>query len=76
MVAFTKLERKTAMLTAEAMVNKLLEYDVKTITVDNGSEFTNHEDVTKGVGSQVYFCDPYSSWQRGVSSTLNFGIEF
>ena len=71
LVAFTKLERKTATLTAEAMIDKLSKYKVHTITVDNGSEFTNHEDVTREVGAHVYFCDPYSSWQRGANENVN-----
>lgn len=71
LVAFTKLERKTAVLTAQAMVDKLSNYRVTTITVDNGTEFTNHEDVTREVGAQVYFCDPYSSWQRGANENVN-----
>ena len=71
LVAFTKLERKTAELTAQAMIEKLSSYEVKTITVDNGSEFTRHEKVTKVVDAPVYFCDPYSSWQRGANENVN-----
>ena len=71
LVAFTKLERKTAVLTAEAITHKLSAYDAKTLTLDNGSEFTNHEDVTKNIGVDIYFCDPYSSWQRGSNENIN-----
>jgi IS30 family transposase len=71
MLVFTKLERKTASLTAEAMGNRLKGYVSKTITVDNGSEFTKHEVVSREAGVEVYFCDPYSSWQRGANENSN-----
>ncbi len=47
LVRFTKLERKTALLTAKAMNTALVGYVKKTIRLDNGSEFTNHELVSK-----------------------------
>lgn len=34
---------------------------VKSITFDNGIENTKHEEL----GAPTYFCDPYSSWQKG-----------
>jgi len=34
---------------------------VKSLTMDNGIENTRHEDI----GIATYFCDPYSSWQKG-----------
>ena len=71
LVQFTKLEAKTADLTAKAMIKKLSRFECKTITVDNGSEFTNHEEVTRQVGAQVYFCHPYSSWERGANENAN-----
>lgn len=70
-VEFTKLNRKTAELTANAMSTKLSKYTAKTLTLDNGSEFTDHEKVSDFVGVDVYFCDPYSSWQRGSNENSN-----
>lgn len=71
LVEFTKLERKTADLTAKAMISKLRDYETKTLTLDNGTEFTNHEDVTKEIGVVTYFCHPYSSWERGANENAN-----
>lgn len=34
---------------------------VKSMTFDNGIENTKHEEL----GLSTYFCDPYSSWQKG-----------
>ena len=71
LVAFTKLTRKTAEQTASAVVCKLRQYIAHTITFDNGSEFTKHEQITEALGTKVYFADPYSSWQRGANENTN-----
>jgi IS30 family transposase len=71
LVAFTKLTRKTAQQTVEAIISKLSQYVAYTITFDNGSEFTLHEQITQALGIAVYFADPYSSWQRGANENSN-----
>ena len=71
LVAFTKLTRKTALLTANAVITKLKCYVAHTITFDNGSEFTQHGRITDTIGIDVYFADPYSSWQRGANENSN-----
>ena len=43
----------------------------KTCTVDNGNEFAGHKDITEKTGMIVYFCDPYSPWQRGTNENTN-----
>jgi transposase, IS30 family len=70
-VKLTKLQRKTAALTALAMKNQLEDEVAYTLTLDNGLEFTEHEYVSKNIGVEVYFCDPYSSWQRGANENCN-----
>ena len=42
-----------------------------TITSDNGKEFTFHENISKSLNTDFYFCDPYSSWQRGLNEHTN-----
>lgn len=44
---------------------------IKTITTDNGKEFTFHEYITQKLGVKVYFADPYSSWQKGTIENAN-----
>ena len=45
---------------------------VLTITTDNGSEFSQHKLITKGLdGVKVYFADPYASWQKGLVEYTN-----
>lgn len=70
-VVFTKVERKTAALTGVALTNAIRKNLVKSITVDNGQEFTFHEQVTRQTGVPLYFCDPYTSWQRGANEQAN-----
>jgi len=44
---------------------------VHTITTDNGLEFAKHKEVAKALKCDYYFCDPYSSWQRGLNENIN-----
>lgn len=37
----------------------------------NGKEFSYHEQVAKALNIKFYFCDPYSSWQRGLNEHTN-----
>lgn len=70
-VAFKNLERKTALSTTDAVVGSVNELRAKTVTFDNGSEFTNHEEITKKTGVSVFFADPYCSNQRGANENVN-----
>lgn len=38
---------------------------VRTVTTDNGSENTNHQQVSEQVGVDFFFCHPYHSWEKG-----------
>ncbi len=50
---------------------------LKTITTDNGSEFSAHSDITAGLHVKgmddviVYFADAYCSWQKGAVENVN-----
>ena len=43
----------------------------KSFTVDNGKEFAAHKELSEATGMNVYFCDPYSPWQRGTNENTN-----
>ncbi len=70
-VRFTKLERKTAEGTTGVLVGRARELNAKSFTLDNGSEFTHHEEITKETGVSVFFADPYTAWQRGSNENTN-----
>ena len=44
---------------------------VLTITADNGKEFAYHKQLTQALGCDVFFADPYCSWQRGLNENTN-----
>lgn len=71
LVKLTKLNRKTARLTNRAVINCFRKIRAKTLTVDNGSEFTYHEMIAIATGVKVFFADPYTSWQRGSNENSN-----
>jgi IS30 family transposase len=41
------------------------------VTSDNGSEFTLHEDIAKSLEIDYYFAHPYASYERGSIENLN-----
>lgn len=43
----------------------------KTLTYDRGTEMALHEQFTARSGMPVYFCNPYSPWQRGTNENTN-----
>ena len=44
---------------------------VHTITVDNGKEFCQHEQITAALRAPIYFAHPYASWERGLNENTN-----
>jgi IS30 family transposase len=82
----TFVERKTRFLYAVLMPNRkavtlnnalfsalsnLPKTIIKSLTVDRGKEFAKYEDIEKYLETDVYFADPYSSWQRGTNENTN-----
>ncbi|MGP9645308.1 IS30 family transposase [Halomonas sp. AOP22-C1-8] len=68
-----RLPKITSELTEKAMIRLLKPRRgaVKSITLDNGSEFARHEEVAKAVSASIYFCDAYCSGQRGTNENTN-----
>lgn len=68
-----KVKRKTAKEVAKATIKVLLPLArlVKSITNDNGTEFTHHRKVSKSLNAKIYFAHPYSSWERGTNENGN-----
>jgi len=67
------LQRRQAEAVKEAMVLLLdpIKQFVKTITFDNGKEFTQHESIAKSLSCNTYFAQPYHSWERGQNENAN-----
>ena len=69
-----KLPNRTTIGKTEAVVSRLVMFPKKfkrTLTVDNGAENTNHQQITKETDMQVYFCHPYHSWEKGTVENMN-----
>lgn len=65
---------KKAMPLAKVVWRLLLPYKgdaLETITTDNGSEFAEHEWITRKLNVPVFFADSYSSWQKGEVENEN-----
>jgi IS30 family transposase len=67
------LKTKRASEVSKAIIAALMPYKaiVKTITNDNGKEFANHKEVAKKLEADVYFCNPYASYERGLNEYTN-----
>jgi IS30 family transposase len=39
----------------------------KTLTLDNGKEFTHHRDLARITRCSIFFAHPYHSWERGLN---------
>jgi IS30 family transposase len=58
---------KKATPVAQRLTEAIAPFKPKSITLDNGIEFAHHKDLP----AKTYFCDPYSSWQKGSVENAN-----
>lgn len=68
------LQTKDSQVVSRAVVEVLSDLPdsfVKTITFDNGTEFSAYSIIEKGLECVVYFADPYCAWQRGLNEHTN-----
>lgn len=82
----THVDRKSGYLiarvlkvaTAEETTNQTLlsfkdvaKTKLKTITYDNGTQFSKHQHTEQKLNTQIYFANPYHSWERGTNENTN-----
>ncbi|PCI24017.1 hypothetical protein COB57_06075 [Candidatus Peregrinibacteria bacterium] len=70
-------KNKTAEETKEAIIKTLDEFPIQnthTLTFDNGTENMKHTEIQHIFELDTYFCDPYSSWQKGLVEQTNMLI--
>lgn len=72
-VVIGRLNGKNASALADELIASFseLEPPLTTITFDNGLEFADHERISSELGVDIYFANPYSSWERGANENTN-----
>jgi IS30 family transposase len=68
------LPKHNAELLTKLAVQKLKRLPKKkrqTLTLDNGTEFSDWERLEKQTGMTIYFAYPYHSWERGTNENTN-----
>jgi transposase, IS30 family len=74
LVLITKLQRKGAAETNKAIIKRLKKLPAtgrQTLTLDNGTENAQHEQLSAKLGIKCYFAHPYASWERGTNEHIN-----
>lgn len=73
-VILRRLPNKESATVVDALahcVRRLPQGLMKSLTWDRGTELAAHRAFTVATDVQVYFCDPYSPWQRGSNENTN-----
>ena len=70
------LPKREAELTRKTMVNMMKGLPVKSISLDNGSEFADFRAVENDLKTEVYFAEPHKPWQRGTNENTNDILRF
>lgn len=73
-VLIRKIANKKAKTMSDAIIEAFQSIPKKhrlSLAVDRGLEFTDWERVEEALDTNVYFCDPYSPWQRPTNENTN-----
>ena len=73
LIAFLLPKMNAELLTTRALnhLKKIPTCRRKTITLDNGTEFSDWERLEEKSGMTVYFAYPYHAWERGTNENTN-----
>ena len=70
-VFITALQERDSASTTNAIVTRLKDEPVKSITADNGPENAEHKKIGSVLSSDFFFCHPYHSWEKGTVENRN-----
>lgn len=73
-VMLVKVEDKNSLRVADVLAEAMQRLPAHlrlSLTWDRGIEMAAHQRFTFATDMQVYFCDPYSPWQRGSNENTN-----
>ena len=71
-----KILSRSSEETLESMVSLLENKPVFSISLDNGSEFSEFKRIEERLGTQVFFAEPHKPWQRGTNENTNDILRF
>jgi len=78
-VVLVKLSQKGTEAVGDALIKSVRNLPTtlrKSLTWDRGMKLADHAKFTIATDVQVYFCDPYSPWQRGSSENTNGLLQY
>ena len=70
----TKLSDRLAVTKRDALIRRLEVFPKEirlTLTADNGSENTNHRELSEELQILIFFCHAYHSWEKGTVENMN-----
>jgi transposase, IS30 family len=73
LIAYLLPKHNAELLTklAAQRIKRLPKDKRRTLTLDNGTEFSDWERLEKQTGMTIYFAYPYHSWERGTNENTN-----
>lgn len=60
----------------EAIIDMMQGVTVKSISLDNGSEFAKFKEIEEALDAPIYFAEPHKPWQRGTNENTNGILRF
>lgn len=70
------LMKRNASDTREVIEKLLRGLPVKSVSLDNGSEFSEFRKLEESLSTLVYFAEPHKPWQRGTNENTNDIVRF
>ena len=70
------LKSRSAEETRKVIIQLLHGFPVKSISLDNGSEFSEFRQLEKALNTEIYFAEPHKPWQRGSNENTNDLVRF
>jgi transposase, IS30 family len=73
-VVLVKVDGKDSATVVKALIRRVRRLPaglMASLTWDRGGELAQHQRFTVATDVAVYFCDPYSPWQRGTNENTN-----
>lgn len=87
-LAITQVDRKSRYLIAKlvgtkkaeetkaAIIEMFQNYPLRSISLDNGSEFSLYREIEDELNTPIYFAEPHKPWQRGTNENTNGILRF